>query len=35
VRERLLGILDAIAWCWAKGGRWQAHIRPDDTVKAV
>lgn len=33
--ERLLGIPDAFAWCWAKGGRWRAHIRPVVTVKVV
>ncbi|MEB3068213.1 hypothetical protein [[Mycobacterium] vasticus] len=26
--ELLLGIPDAIAWCWAKGGRWRQHIEP-------
>jgi len=26
--EELLAIPDAIAWCWAKGGRWRARIQP-------
>ncbi|WP_407688670.1 hypothetical protein [Mycobacterium sp. HUMS_1102779] len=26
--ELLLGIPDAIAWCWAKGGRWRNLIGP-------
>lgn len=33
--ERLLGIPDAFAWCWAKGGHWRSHIRPAITVRAV
>lgn len=33
--ERLLGIPDAFAWCWAKGGYWRSHIRPVVTVKTV
>jgi hypothetical protein len=24
--ELLLGIPDAIAWCWAKGGQWQRLV---------
>jgi hypothetical protein len=31
--ELLLGIPDAIAWCWAKGGRWRKLIGP--TVGSV
>jgi hypothetical protein len=31
--ELLLGIPDAIAWCWAKGGRWRTLISP--TVSSV
>jgi hypothetical protein len=31
--ELLLGIPDAIAWCWAKGGQWRKHIDP--TVSTV
>lgn len=31
--EILLGIPDAIAWCWAKGGRWRKPIDP--TVSAT
>lgn len=34
-RERLLGIPDAFAWCWAKGGHWRTHIRPVITVKNI
>jgi hypothetical protein len=26
--ECLLAIPDAVAWCWAKGGRWRAKMRP-------
>lgn len=26
--EPLLGIPDAIAWCWAKGGDWRRRIEP-------
>lgn len=26
--ELLLGIPDAFAWCWAKGGRWRSLIQP-------
>ncbi|WP_231588375.1 hypothetical protein [Mycobacterium nebraskense] len=26
--ERLLGVPDAIAWCWGKGNPWHARIRP-------
>lgn len=26
--EQLLGIPDAIAWCWAKGGHWRRRIEP-------
>ncbi len=26
--ELLLGIPDAIAWCWAKGGEWRQLIKP-------
>lgn len=33
--ERLLGIPDAFAWCWAKGGRWRTHIQPVITVRTV
>jgi len=33
--ERLLGIPDAFAWCWAKGGRWARHIQPVITVRTV
>lgn len=33
--EQLLGIPDAFAWCWAKGGQWRAHIRPVTTVRTV
>ncbi|HEX7321541.1 MAG TPA: hypothetical protein VF299_01200 [Mycobacterium sp.] len=35
VTEQLLGIPDAFAWCWAKGGRWRTHIRPVITVRTV
>jgi hypothetical protein len=31
--ELLLGIPDAIAWCWAKGGQWRTLIGP--TVSKV
>jgi hypothetical protein len=31
--ELLLGIPDAIAWCWAKGGQWRTLIGP--TVSSV
>ncbi|AOS95124.1 hypothetical protein AN931_23285 [Mycobacterium intracellulare subsp. chimaera] len=33
--ERLLGIPDAFAWCWAKGGYWRSHIRSVITVQTV
>ncbi|BBZ48711.1 hypothetical protein H7H82_10165 [Mycobacterium heidelbergense] len=33
--EGLLGIPDAFAWCWAKGGRWRSHIRAVISVKSV
>jgi len=33
--EHLLGIPDAFAWCWAKGGHWRSHIRPVITVQTV
>ena len=33
--ERLLGIPDAFAWCWAKGGRWARHLQPVITVRPV
>ena len=33
--EQLLGIPDAFAWCWAKGGHWRSHIRPVITVQTV
>jgi len=33
--ERLLGIPDAFAWCWAKGGHWRSHIRPVITVRVI
>jgi hypothetical protein len=33
--EPLLGIPDAYAWCWAKGGHWRSHIQPAITVKSV
>lgn len=33
--ERLLGIPEAFAWCWAKGGHWRSHIRPVITVQTV
>lgn len=26
--EPLLGLPDAIAWCWAKGGDWRRRIQP-------
>jgi hypothetical protein len=26
--DQLLGIPDAIAWCWAKGGDWRRRIAP-------
>jgi hypothetical protein len=26
--ECLLAVPDAVAWCWAKGGRWRARIAP-------
>lgn len=26
--EPLLAIPDAIAWCWTRGGRWRASVRP-------
>jgi len=26
--EQLLGIPDAIAWCWAKGGDWRRRVAP-------
>lgn len=26
--EPLLAIPDAIAWCWARGGRWRDRVRP-------
>jgi hypothetical protein len=26
--ELLLCVPDAIAWCWARGGRWKQRIRP-------
>jgi hypothetical protein len=26
--ECLLAIPDAVAWCWAKGGRWRTKIQP-------
>ncbi|MDM3927391.1 hypothetical protein [Mycobacterium intracellulare] len=26
--ERVLGVPDAIAWCWGKGNPWHARIRP-------
>jgi len=30
--EQLLAILDAIAWCWAKGGHWRRRIQPAVTT---
>lgn len=33
--EQLLGIPDAFAWCWAKGGHWRSHIRPAITLQTV
>lgn len=33
--ERLLGIPDAYAWCWAKGGHWRTHVQPAITVHTV
>lgn len=35
VTESLLGIPDAYAWCWAKGGRWRQLIWPTVTVRYV
>lgn len=26
--ECLLALPDAVAWCWAKGGRWRERVRP-------
>lgn len=26
--ECLLAIPDAVAWCWAKGGRWRSRVEP-------
>ncbi len=26
--ELLLAVLDAIAWCWAKGGDWRRRVEP-------
>jgi hypothetical protein len=26
--EMLLGVADAVAWCWAKGGDWRRRIHP-------
>ena len=25
-QEQLLGLADAVAWCWAKGGHWRTRI---------
>lgn len=33
--EQLLGIPDAFAWCWARGGQWRSLIRPAVTVKTI
>ena len=33
--EQLLGIPDAFAWCWARGGQWRQLIRPAVTVKTI
>lgn len=33
--EPLLGIPDAFAWCWAKGGHWRAHVRSAVSVRTV
>lgn len=34
--EELLWIPDAIAWCWARGGRWRQLVAPIiDEVRAV
>lgn len=33
--ERLLGIPDAYAWCWAKGGHWRPLIEPAISVRTV
>jgi hypothetical protein len=24
----LLGLPDAVAWCWAKGGHWRQRVEP-------
>jgi hypothetical protein len=26
--DLVLTVPDAIAWCWARGGRWKQHVRP-------
>jgi hypothetical protein len=26
--EALLALPDAVAWCWAEGGRWRQRVRP-------
>ncbi len=33
--EQLLGIPDAFAWCWAKGGQWRSLILPAVAVRTV
>lgn len=33
--EQLLGIPDAFAWCWAKGGHWRSLISTVVTVRTV
>lgn len=33
--EQLLGIPDAFAWCWAKGGHWRSLILPAVTVREI
>jgi hypothetical protein len=33
--EPLLGIPDAFAWCWAKGGQWRSLILPAVTVRTI
>ena len=33
--EQLLGIPDAFAWCWARGGHRRSLIRPAVTVRTI
>ena len=33
--ELLLGLPDAIAWCWAKGGDWRRQVAPFTVTCAV